>query len=129
MEATMEKLQVYYQPIQTNPDHLESLTISYYDFDEKTCTYKEKIVLERGGEKYKIKRYIGHLPAIKPFLEKLDLANYKASDVNPGDRYFYIKYGDKVLATSNDDDIKDILEFIHFDTVLGYDLSEYKKCD
>lgn len=125
----MEKLQIYFQPIQKDPDHLESLTISYYDFDEKTCTYREKIVLEKGGNKYKIKRWLGQLGAIKPFLEKLDLKNYKASDLNPGDAYFYIKYGEQVLATSNQDDIEDILSFCHFDDIIAYDLSQYKKCD
>lgn len=125
----MEKLQVYFQPVQTDPEHLESLTISLYDFDEKTYTYREKIVLERGGEKYKIKKWWGQLGAIRPFLEKLDLSNYTASDVNPGEAYFYIKHGDKVLATSKREDIADILEFCHFDKIAAYDISEYQKCD
>lgn len=125
----MEKLQIYYQPIQKDPEHLESLTISYYDFEEKTCTYREKIVLEKGGEKYKIKRWLGQLGGIRPFLEKLDLKKYTASDVNPGDAYFFIKHGENSLATSNREDIEDILKFCQFDKVLSYDLSEYKKCD
>ena len=51
----MDKLQIYYQPIQDNPDHLKSLTISFYDFDEVAGTYKKKIVLEQDGSKDKIK--------------------------------------------------------------------------
>lgn len=125
----MEKLQIYYQPIQKDLEHLESLTISYYDFDEKTHTYRQKIVLEKGGEKYKIKRWLGQLGAIKPFLNELDLRNYQSSDVNPGDEYFYIKYGEQVLATSKREDIQAILNWCRFDDIIGYDLKEYKKCE
>ena len=102
----LQKLQIYYQPVQTNPDFLESLTISYSEFDEQHLTYKQKIVLEKDGVKYKIKRYVGGLPAIKPWMEPLDITKYKSTDVNPGDAYFYVKHVDKFLATSNAEDIR-----------------------
>ena len=123
----LQKLQIYYQPVQTHPDFLESLTISYADFDEQHKTYRQKIVLEKNGEKYKIKRYNGSLGGIKVWLETLDITKYKSTDVNPGDAYFYIKHGDKFMATSNAEDIRELLNWVHFDDILGYDLSEYNK--
>ena len=125
----LQKLQIYHQPIQTNPDHLESLTISYDDFDDAHNTYKQKIVLERNGVKYKIKRYINSLDAIRPMLESLDLAKYSSTGVKTGDAYYYVKYGDQFVATSDPDNIKELLDWAKFDEILGYDLSEYKKCD
>jgi hypothetical protein len=124
-----DKLQIYYQPAQPNAEAFKSLTISYYEFDEQHRTFKQKIILEKAGEKYKIKRWIGQLGSIKPFLEELDLSNYKSSSVQSDEAYFYIKYGDQTLSTSNREDIKELLKWIRFDEILSYDLSEYKKCD
>lgn len=125
----LNKLQIYHQPIQTNPEHLESLTISYYDFDETHNTYKQKIVLERDGVKYKIKKCVGALGAIKPFLTALDIYKFSSADVNPGDAYYYVKHGDKSLATSNADDIKELLDWARFEEIAGYDLDMYQKCN
>ena len=125
----LNKLQIYHQPIQINPDHLESLTISYSDFDEVRNTFKEKIVLERDGVKYKIKRVMEQLSAIRPALETIDLTKYKSTDVNPGDAYFYVKYGDQTLATSDAENIKELLDLVHFHEIVGYDLEKYEKCN
>lgn len=124
-----DKFQIYYQPKENSLEGFKSLTISYYEFDEKHQTYRQKIVLEKDGAKYKIKKYLGAFGAIKPFLQNLALDSYKSSDVNPGDEYFYIKYGDKTIMTSDREDISSILNFARFDEILKYDLSEYKKCD
>ena len=124
----LQKLQIYFQPVQ-HSEHLESLTISYDDFDETSNTFKQKIVLERDGAKYKIKRWLGALGSIKPFLESLDISKYKFTDVNLGDAYYYVKYGEQFLATSNADDIRELLDWVNFDEIQGYGLEEYQKCN
>lgn len=125
----LQKLQIYYQPVQTNPDHLESFTVSYYDFDEGCKTYKEKIVLEKDGAKYKIKNVRDNLDEIKPFLESLDISKFNSTDVNPGDAYFYVKHGDRFIATSNAEDIRELLDWAGFVKIQGYGLEKYTKCD
>ena len=125
----LQKLQIYYQPKQVNNAPHASLTISYSDFDEMNGTYKKKIVLEQNGEKYKIKQYPTDLAAITSFLEALDLSDFKSSDIDYGASYYYIKYGEHVLATSNPEDIREILDWIRFDEIRAYELIQYKKCD
>ena len=125
----MDKLQIYYQPVQDNPDHLKSLTLSFYDFDEVAGTYKKKIVLEQNGSKYKIKNVLTNLEEIRVLIDSVDFANYTATDVNPGDPYYFIKKGDRSLATGNASSIQALLDAVHFDEILGYDISLYKKCD
>lgn len=123
----LQKLQIYFQPVQTNPDHLESMTISYYDFDEERNTYKQKIVLEKDGAKYKIKNVRDNLDEIKSFLESLDISKFNSTDVGNGDAYFYVKHGDQFIATSNADDIRELLDWAKFDEIQGYGLEEYQK--
>ena len=109
--------------------HLELFTKEMQKEYLSWCKTDEGKQYLKGGEKYKIKRWLGQLGAIKPFLNELDLRNYQSSDVNPGDEYFYIKYGEQVLATSKREDIQAILNWCRFDDIIGYDLNEYKKCD
>lgn len=125
----MDKLQIYYQPPQDNPDHLKSLTLSFYDFDETAGTYKKKIVLEQDGSKYKIKDVLTNLEEIRKLIDSVDFAKYTATDVNPGDPYYFIKKGDLSFATGNASSIKALLDAVNFDEILAYDLSLYKKCD
>jgi hypothetical protein len=129
VQIMLQKLQIYYQPVQTNPDFLESLTVSYYDFDEEHNTYRQKIVLEKDGVKYKIKHYLGSLNAIRSFIETLDITKYKSSDINSGDAYYYVKHGDKFLATSNLEDIRELLDWARFDEIREYSLDKYEKCE
>lgn len=125
----MDKLQIYYQPVQDNPDHLKSLTLSFYDFDETARTYKKKIVLEQCGNKYKIKEILTNLDEISELINSVDFKKYTATDVNPGDPYYFIKKGDLSFATSSTASIQELLDAVHFDEILGYDISLYKKCD
>lgn len=125
----MRKLQIYYQPVQTNPDHLESLTVSIYEFNETENTYKKKIVWEKDGSKYKIKEVLTDLDFVREKLSVLDIASYKSTDVNPGDAYYFVKHGDLSMATSNPNDIKDLLDWFGFDEIVKYDESRYVKCD
>ena len=119
------KLQVYYQP-KANSE-IKSLSISYYDFDLEHHTYRHKIVLEKGGEKYKIKNYWGTLNGLLPKLEKIDLQKYPKTEVDKNEDYFYIKTDDCDYITNSADDIVDILELVQFYEVLNYDISKYKK--
>lgn len=125
----MYKLQIYYQPVQKNHAHLESLTISFSEFNEAQNTFKKKIVLERDGVKYKIKEYPKTLNEIIPFLSTLDITKYNSSDVNKEESYFFIKYDDKTISTSNAEDIKELLEWADFYSILAYDIDKYKKCN
>ena len=125
----LQKLQIYYQPKQINNEPHASLTVSYSDFDEMNGTYKKKIVLEQNGEKFKIKNYPTNFAEVKAFLEALDLSNFKSSDVDYGESYYYIKHGEHVLATSNPEDIREILDWVGFDKIRAYELSQYKRCD
>ena len=119
------KLQVYYQPAK-NSD-IKSLSISYYDFDLQHHTYRHKIVLEKGGEKYKIKNYWGTLNGLLSKFEKIDLQNYPKTEVDKSKDYFYIKMDDHDYMTNSAEDIQDILDLIRFNEVLNYDMSKYKK--
>ena len=125
----LNKLQVYYQPIQRHPDFHESLTISLYDFDEANDTFVQKIVREYLGAKYKIKKEMRGIDSIRAMLSTLDLSKYNSTDISSGDAYYYIKFGDHFLATSNAEDIRDILDFVQFDEIVGYSLDEYEKCN
>lgn len=124
----LQKLQIYYQPKQANNAPHASLTISYSDFDEANGTYKKKIVLEQNSAKFKIKNYLTNFAEVNAFLEALDLSKYQSSDVDYGESYYYIKYGEQVLATSNPEDIREILDWVGFDEIRTYELSKYKKC-
>ena len=121
----MEKIQVYYQP-EKNSGNIKSLSISYYDFNEKELTYRHKITLERDDGKYKIKGYYGSLPAILP-LRKITLSDRPHHEVDKNLAYFYVKTEVEEYLTNDRKDIEDILNFIHFDEVLNYDISKYKK--
>lgn len=123
----MEKLQVYYQTYKNNVFH-ESLTISFYDFDEQTNTYKQKIILEKNGEKYKIKR-LNTLDDIKEFINNLDLTKFNCEKVNTDESYFYIKHGNQTLMANNAEDIRELLDWMQFDEIAKYDLDMYTKCD
>jgi hypothetical protein len=124
-----DKLQIYYQPANGNANGIKSLTVSFYEFDPPHNTYKQKIVLEIGDAKYKIKRYTGGYGALEPKLAAIDLIKYPQNRVSFAEDYFYIKFGDQVLTTNNKAEIQDLLDAFGFDTVLSYDISQYKKCD
>ena len=119
------KLQVYYQPAK-NSD-IKSLTISYYDFDLEHKTFRHKIVLEKGGEKYKIKTYWGTLNGLIPKIESINLQKYPKTEVDKNKDYFYIKMDDCDYATNSAEDIQDILELVQFYEVLNYDIKKYEK--
>lgn len=123
-----EKLQIYYEPGDNSEHQFKSLSVKYSEFDEENNTYKKKIVLEKNGEKYKIKQYLD-FASIKPFLYSLNLDNYTSSGVQEDSGYFYIKFGEQRFSTSNKEDIREILEWAGFDEILGYELDKYEKCD
>lgn len=119
------KIQVYYQPC--NNPNMKSLTISYYDVDIEKLTYRFKVVLERDDGKYKIKEYWGNLGSILPGLKAVDLTKYPAQTVDKSQEFFYIKTASSEYLTNNRADIEDILKLVHFERVLNFDISKYKK--
>ena len=122
----MEKLQVYFQPRQHTPADQQSWSVSLYDFDKENNTYTQKVVLETVNHKYKLKNIKNDLSDILAFLESLDITKYKCSDVNPGDDYYYVKHGDITLATSNPEDIKELLDWMHFDELLQSNIGAHQ---
>ena len=121
------KLQIYYQPAKNENALMKSLSISYYEFDVEHNTYREKIVLEKDGEKYKIKRYWGTLGSFLPKISKINLSQYPKTEVDLDKEYFYVKFGDQILATNNKEDIADILSIVNFDEILAYDITQYQR--
>lgn len=121
----MEKYQVYYQP-KKNTSDIKSLSISYYDIDEDTKTYRFKVVLERADGKYKIKEYWGCLGTVIK-LRGVDMTTLPKRDVDKDDTYFYIKTATHEYMTNNRADIEAILGIVQFDTILKYDISKYYK--
>lgn len=119
------KIQVYYQP--HNNQNMKSLTISYYDVDVDKLTYRFKVVLERDDGKYKIKEYWGNLGSILPGLKSVDLTKYPVCTVDKNKEFFYIKTASSEYLTNNREDIEDILKLVHFEQVLNFDISKYKK--
>ena len=119
----MEKFQLYYQP-KKNTSDIKSLSISYYDIDDQTCTYRMKIVLERADGKYKIKKYLGSMGAILNW-RKIDMDALPKTEVNKDESYFYIKTATHDYMTNNRDDIAEVLKVVNFDTILTYDINEY----
>ena len=114
----MNKLQIFYQPHRTHPDFWDSVTLSFYDYDEAQGTYKSKIVCEIRGQTFKKKALCGDLPVLAEKLQKLDLTDHKMNKVAPGQSYYYIKYGDYAVTTGSPDDIADILETFNFAAAL-----------
>lgn len=121
----MEKYQLYYQP-KKNTSDIKSLSISYYDIDDKTCTFRMKIVLERADGKYKIKKYLGSMGSILRW-RNVDISALPQTDADKEQAYFYIKTASHDYMTNNKDDITEILNIVNFDTILKYDISEYTK--
>ena len=114
----MNKLQIFYQPHRTHPDFWDSVTLSFYDYDEAQGTYKSKIVCEIRGQTFKKKELCSDLPVLAEKLQKLDLTDHKMNKVTPGESYFYIKYGDFDVNTGSADEIKDILDLFNFQQAL-----------
>lgn len=119
------KLQVYYEP-KTNSE-IKSLSITYCDFDLQHHTHKYKVVMEKGGAKYKIKQYLDTSDRLLSKLATINLKEYPKTDVDKTQDYFYIKMDDCDYATNCTTDIQDILDFIKFYEVLNYDISKYEK--
>ena len=114
----MNKLQIYHQPHRAHPDFWDSVTLSFYDYDEEKNTYKMKIVCEIRGQTFKHKELRNDLPAIAEKLSRLNFANHSMAKVAPEQSYYYIKYGEVSATTANADDIADILELFDFQVAL-----------
>ena len=110
----MNKLQIFHQPHRTHPDFWDSVTLSFYDYDEEKNTYKMKIVCEIRGQTFKRKELKNDLPAIADKLQKLNLSNRAFAKVAPGESYFYIKHGETSVTTATAAEIEDILELFDF---------------
>ena len=114
----MNKLQIFHQPHRTHPDFWDSVTLSFYDYDEEKNTYKSKIVCELRGQTFKRKELRDDLPVLAEKLAKLDFANRSLSKVARAQSYFYIKYGDVSITTGSANEIQDILDLFGFQTAL-----------
>ena len=114
----MNKLQIYHQPRRNHPDFWDSVTLSFYDYDEEKNTYKMKIVCEIRGQTFKHKELRSDLPALVEKLNKIDFANYSMAKVVREESYYYIKYGEISATTSDAEDIADILELFNFQMAL-----------
>lgn len=114
----MDKLQIFYQPRRTHPDYWDSVTLSFYDYNESQGTYKTKIVCEVRGETFKKKEVRTDLPVIAEKLANLVIANRASVKVSSDEAYFYIKYGDLSMTTSTAADIQDVLEQFNFQEAL-----------
>lgn len=115
----MNKLQIFHQPHRTHPDFWDSVTLSFYDYDEEKNTYKMKIVCEIRGQTFKHKEVRNDLPVIAEKLQKLDLSGLPLAKVVPEQSYYYIKYGDVAVTTESTDSIADILEMFDFKQALN----------
>jgi hypothetical protein len=62
-------------------------------------------------------------------IDSVDFKKYASTDVNSGDAYYFIKKGDLSFVTGNSESIRPLLDAVHFDEILGYDISLYQKCD
>ena len=71
----MNKLQIYHQPRRNHPDFWDSVTLSFYDYDEEKNTYKMKIVCEIRGQTFKHKELRNDLPVLADKLNQLDFSN------------------------------------------------------
>ena len=123
----MNKLQIFHQPHRTHPDFWDSVTLSFYDYDEDKNTYKSKIVCEIRGQTFKRKELRNDLPAFAEKLEKLDFANRKFTKIALEQSYYYIKYGDLAITTSSVNEIKDILDLFGFEEALGMFQEHFKQ--
>lgn len=114
------KFQIFYQPNKNQRKRLESFSLSYYDFDMNTNTCKEKIVLEKNREKYKIKRECNEALKITETLEKLDLSKKAKHTVDLNDEVYCVKCGEQNYSTNNSEDIKELLMDLKFDELFAY---------
>ena len=119
------KFQIFYQPRKSKRKEIESFSISYYDFDFDSKTYTEKLVLEKGGEKYKIKRCCEGLDELMSILSNIDITTYKEKDdVNMLSEVYCMQCDEHNYSTNDISDIEEILEQIHFYDKLEEHLSE-----
>lgn len=113
------KFIIYYEPVKDDREYMKSFTLSFSRINKEDNTFKKKVILEHRSrarntiEEYKIKEI--HLGA-KNLLDKIHKVDFKKSYSKPvkGSEYFCIKYGNRMIETSNIDEIRDILELFNF---------------
>lgn len=112
------KFMFYYEPGSKNP-YTRSYTLSFSQIDEESNTYKQKAILQhwsdkRGNlEEYKLKEV--HIGTDK-LMEKINRIDFDKEYSAPksGEETIYIYFGDKKIATSNLDEVRDILNDFDF---------------
>ena len=114
----VSKLMFYYEPAGKNP-YTRSYTLSFSRLDSESNTYKQKAILQHWSDKrnnleeYKLKEvHIG----VDKLLEKIEKIDFDKEYSAPksGEETMYIYYGDKKIATSNIDEVRDILNMFNF---------------
>jgi hypothetical protein len=111
----IEKFQIFYQPSKTKRKGIESFSLSYYDFEPDMSECKEKIVLEKNGKKYKIKRQFEKLDTLLPVLNNFDLNKYKVDKVNYDDATYCIQYNNDNISTNINKKLEELLSQLKFD--------------
>jgi hypothetical protein len=111
----IEKFQIFYQPSKIKRKGIESFSLSYYDFKPDMSACKEKIVLEKNGKKYKIKRQFENLDTLLPVLNNFDLNEYKVDKVNYDDATYCIQYNNDNISTNSNKKLEELLSQLKFD--------------
>ena len=114
----VSKLMFYYEPGAKNP-YTRSYTLSFSRIDSESNTYKQKAILQHWSDKrsnleeYKLKEV--HIGTDK-LLEKISRIDFDKPYSAPktGEETIYIYYGDKKIATSNLEEVKEILKDFNF---------------
>ena len=119
-----EKLYIFYEP--DADAHIQSFSVSFYDFDLQAGTYKRKIVLQKDNVKYKIKDLCTDIDAFVEKIASVDFSNRPEHPrVNDNGACYFIKYGDHQITTQNREDIDDILQTFGFDHFFELEAAKY----
>ena len=125
----IDNFQIYYQPAKNSNNDIKSISLKLYEFDVVHACYRTKIVLEKGENKYKIKKYTGGLPVVLNRISLINFDGFTEENVNYDDDYYLIRHGDKKIETNSKAKVQSILDLFGFDEIDTDDLREYKLCD
>ena len=126
-----KKLIIYFEPSQNELPGVISITLSFSRISEKDNTYKQKLILQhlndRGlVDKYKIKEFHVGADKIIKKIEKIDFeGKYDENSTEENAETFLIKCDDKVIYTSNKEQLSEILQLFNFNEVINIPKEHY----
>lgn len=121
----MNKLKIFYKPKTDLRDVVPSFTLSYSEFDFKTGTCKEKLILEQNGEKQKIKNYVNKAAEIESIAKNIDPSLFIQEEYDINEALYCVKYNDDAVFMNDRSKIASLLDSLHFDELCNQTIAKF----